>query len=80
MANKNAKEIILEDFDYTVPEMVKNYLWRDKNITFAGYSKQHLQDNKIVMYIRAKDDVDKILKNTISVLKKDISSLLKAVK
>ncbi len=74
---KDYLEIELDNL--TTAEIVRKYLWKNKNTLIAGWKREH-PTKPIVITLKTKGDAKKVLKETIEKLRDDIDEIKKAVK
>lgn len=70
-----------EKGSHTLPNLLRIYAWKEKNVTFAGYKRDHLLIGKTTFILKTKkEDASKVLKRVIQAVKKDVAALKKAIK
>jgi len=84
MSKAKSNEFVV-DFDsgsHTLPNLLRTYAWREKNVVFSGYTRGHLLVGKtrFVLKVNEQADAKKILHDVIKKVKSDLSSLKKAIK
>lgn len=64
---------------HTIPEMLKNQLLENKDVTMASYILEHPEDSESIFFVKVKKDKDvkKCLLNAIDELKKEVNSFTK---
>jgi len=54
-AGKEGIEVDLEGFRHTIPNLIRQELWNDKNVSYAAYTKPHPYIGNAKIMVRGKD-------------------------
>ncbi|MEM1577769.1 MAG: RpoL/Rpb11 RNA polymerase subunit family protein [Candidatus Pacearchaeota archaeon] len=69
----------IEMNNLTLAEILRVYLWKNKNIIYAGWKREHPSKPPILILKTKKDSIE-ILKSTIEEIKEEIKEIKKLVK
>ncbi|MEM4318403.1 MAG: RpoL/Rpb11 RNA polymerase subunit family protein [Candidatus Pacearchaeota archaeon] len=75
--DKNSLEIEIDNL--TIAEIVRKYLWLDKNVSIAGWKREH-PTKPIVLVLKTKGDAKRSLLNTIEKIRKEGDDIKKEIK
>ncbi len=80
-------KILKEEKDYleieidnlTIAEIIRNYLWKNKSVIFAGWKREHPSKSPVLIF-KTKDNAKKILKESVEKLKDEVKELKQLAK
>lgn len=74
---KNYLEIELNNL--TLAEILRVYLWKNKNIIYAGWKRDH-PSKPVILTLKTKTNSLEILKKTIEKIREEIKELKEEIK
>lgn len=79
MLKEEKSYLEIETNNLTFAEILRNYLWKNKNVVFAGWKREH-PTKPIIIIVKTNGGAKKIVKDAIEDISKDLEKIKKKLK